>query len=97
YCAAKRRLFEGVGAPPPRVAVINGDDSWGSEMLLCAVAHSLDTMRYGLRSDVEYSAEEITFSPGETRFRFRTPHGTVPMRSHLAGRVNVYNLLAASC
>ena len=26
YFAAKARLFEGVGAPPPRVAVINEDD-----------------------------------------------------------------------
>jgi UDP-N-acetylmuramoyl-L-alanyl-D-glutamate--2,6-diaminopimelate ligase len=34
---------------------------------------------------------------GETRFTIKTPHGTVEMRSPLTGRVNVYNLLAASC
>jgi UDP-N-acetylmuramoyl-L-alanyl-D-glutamate--2,6-diaminopimelate ligase len=33
---------------------------------------------------------------GETRFKMTTPHGVVEMRSPLTGRVNVYNLLAAS-
>src|SRR5258708_3602875 len=32
YFAAKVRLFEGVGAPPPRVAVINGDDAYGARL-----------------------------------------------------------------
>src|SRR5216110_3552654 len=30
YFEAKVRLFEGVGAPPPRVAVINADDAFGA-------------------------------------------------------------------
>jgi UDP-N-acetylmuramoyl-L-alanyl-D-glutamate--2,6-diaminopimelate ligase len=34
---------------------------------------------------------------GETRFLFKTPHGDASVRSPLTGRVNVYNLLAASC
>jgi len=34
---------------------------------------------------------------GETSFDWKTPRGTVEMRSSLTGRVNVYNLLAASC
>ncbi|HKO18554.1 MAG TPA: Mur ligase family protein, partial [Acidobacteriaceae bacterium] len=34
YAAAKARLFEGVGAPPPRVAVINADDPYGEYMAL---------------------------------------------------------------
>jgi UDP-N-acetylmuramoyl-L-alanyl-D-glutamate--2,6-diaminopimelate ligase len=33
YGAAKARLFAGVGAPPPRVSVVNADDPFGSEML----------------------------------------------------------------
>ena len=33
YFAAKMRLFEGVGAPPPRVAVINADDAWGAQLI----------------------------------------------------------------
>jgi UDP-N-acetylmuramoyl-L-alanyl-D-glutamate--2,6-diaminopimelate ligase len=94
YFAAKARLFDGVGAPPPRVAVINGDDRWGGERL----AHSLrsEVMRYGIDGG-EYRAENVVLHAGETRFLFRTPYGDVGMRSPLTGRVNVYNLLAASC
>jgi UDP-N-acetylmuramoyl-L-alanyl-D-glutamate--2,6-diaminopimelate ligase len=46
YAAAKARLFAGVGAAPPRVAVINEDDWWGSEMLaydvMAAIPRSWD-------------------------------------------------------
>ena len=34
---------------------------------------------------------------GDTSFVMKTPRGDVAMRSPLTGRVNVYNLLAASC
>jgi UDP-N-acetylmuramoyl-L-alanyl-D-glutamate--2,6-diaminopimelate ligase len=96
YFAAKARLFEGVGAPPPRVAVVNGDDAYGE--LLSAMAPGSLLMRYGLapRSG-EYRAEEVILRAGETRFVFKTPNGDVSVRSLLTGRVNVYNLLAASC
>ena len=97
YFAAKARLFEGVGAAPPRVAVINDDDWWGGEKLAYLTANS-KLMRYGLeKTGPEYLAEDIVLHAGETRFTWRTPHGAVAMRSPLTGRVNVYNLLAASC
>jgi UDP-N-acetylmuramoyl-L-alanyl-D-glutamate--2,6-diaminopimelate ligase len=95
YFAAKARLFEGVGTPPPRVAVINDDDWWGGEPL----AHSSwrsEVMRYGMDGG-EYRAEDVVLHAGETRFLFRTPNGDAVIRSPLTGRVNVYNLLAASC
>jgi UDP-N-acetylmuramoyl-L-alanyl-D-glutamate--2,6-diaminopimelate ligase len=94
YLAAKMRLFEGVGAPPPRVAVINADDAYGAQ-LLEAAARS-EVMRYGVESG-EYLAEDVILLAGETRFLFKTPKGDVHVRSPLTGRVNVYNLLAASC
>jgi UDP-N-acetylmuramoyl-L-alanyl-D-glutamate--2,6-diaminopimelate ligase len=94
YFAAKARLFEGVGAAPPRVAVINADDQWGERL-----AHSSllsEVMRYGMDGG-EYRAEAVVLRAGETRFVFKTPKGDVEVRSSLTGRVNVYNLLAASC
>jgi UDP-N-acetylmuramoyl-L-alanyl-D-glutamate--2,6-diaminopimelate ligase len=94
YFAAKVRLFEGVGAPPPRVAVINGDDAYGAQLI--AAAARPDVMRYGVGRG-EYRAEDVVLRAGETRFLFRTPNGDAPIRSPLTGRVNVYNLLAASC
>jgi UDP-N-acetylmuramoyl-L-alanyl-D-glutamate--2,6-diaminopimelate ligase len=94
YFAAKARLFEGVGAAPPRVAVINEDDGWGE--LLLPIASRSEVMRYGIERG-EYRAEDVVLRAGETRFLFKTPKGDVAIRSSLTGRVNVYNLLAASC
>jgi UDP-N-acetylmuramoyl-L-alanyl-D-glutamate--2,6-diaminopimelate ligase len=94
YFAAKRRLFEGVGSPPPRVAVLNVDDPYGAE--LAASIDRSQVVRYGMKSETEFCAEGVSTRAGETRFRMRTPAGTVEMRSSLTGRVNVYNLLAAS-
>jgi UDP-N-acetylmuramoyl-L-alanyl-D-glutamate--2,6-diaminopimelate ligase len=94
YFAAKARLFEGVGAPPPRVAVINEDDGWGERLL--PIASKSEVMRYGMEKG-EYRAEDILLHAGETGFLFKTPKGDMAMRSSLTGRVNVYNLLAASC
>jgi UDP-N-acetylmuramoyl-L-alanyl-D-glutamate--2,6-diaminopimelate ligase len=96
YFAAKARLFEGVGSPAPRVAVINGDDGYGRRLI--AGNGQSQMMRYGLESlSGDYRAEDIKLQAGETRFIFKTPNGDAPVRSSLTGRVNVYNLLAASC
>jgi UDP-N-acetylmuramoyl-L-alanyl-D-glutamate--2,6-diaminopimelate ligase len=93
YFAAKTRLFEGVGAPPPRVAVVNGDDSYGER--LARVSQS-KVVRYGIEGNGDFRAEDVRMLAGETQFRMVTPEGAVQMRSPLTGRVNIYNLLAAS-
>jgi len=96
YFQSKRKLFEGVGTPTPRVAVINGDDEYGRRLVRDVREPRL--MTYGMeRGVVEYCAEEIVLHAGETRFVFKTPQGDAAIRSSLTGRVNVYNLLAASC
>ncbi len=94
YFAAKRRLFEGVGAPPPRVAVVNVDDAYSERLILSADRSQV--VRYGLEGRGDFRAEEVRMPAGETRFRMVTPTGTVEVRSSLSGRVNVYNLLGAS-
>jgi UDP-N-acetylmuramoyl-L-alanyl-D-glutamate--2,6-diaminopimelate ligase len=94
YFAAKARLFEGVGAPAPRVAVINVDDAAGERLTLGATASQVVT--YGLSGRGDFRAEDVRMRAGETRFRMTTPADVVEMVSPLTGRVNVYNLLAAS-
>ena len=94
YFAAKRRLFEGVGAPPPRVAIVNRDDRYGAR-IAAAATHS-QVFTYGLGEGASFRATDITMRAGETRFCMTTPAGAIDMRSSLTGRVNVYNLLAAS-
>jgi UDP-N-acetylmuramoyl-L-alanyl-D-glutamate--2,6-diaminopimelate ligase len=94
YFAAKARLFEGVGAPPPRVAVINVDDPAGGRLV--KIIGRSQVLGYGMEGRGEFCAAGVTMRAGETRFVMKTPMGDVEMRSPLTGRVNVYNLLAAS-
>ncbi len=94
YARAKARLFEGVGAQAPRVAVINADDPVAERMV--AAASESELMRYGIGAG-DWRALDIVLRAGETRFRLRTPGGEVAVQSPLTGRVNVYNLLAAAC
>ena len=96
YALAKAKLFAGVGAPPPRIAVINVDDLYALQMRDAFEGGS--PMGYGIDSpDATYRAENLLLEVGDTRFDFTTPDGTIAIRSHLSGRVNVYNLLAAMC
>src|SRR5882757_3067521 len=96
YFAAKARLFEGVGAPPPRVAVINLDDPYGSEMMKAFRGGEL--MTYGIGGpEATHGAFDVRYTPGGTRFAFDTPDDRVRIESPLSGRVNVSNLLAAMC
>jgi UDP-N-acetylmuramoyl-L-alanyl-D-glutamate--2,6-diaminopimelate ligase len=96
YARAKAKLFAGVGASPPRVAVINEDDpcslqmqdSFGGEEL---ITYSMDA------SSGTHRAQNVRLAVGDTRFDFVTPNGTAAIQSPLSGRVNVYNLLAAMC
>jgi UDP-N-acetylmuramoyl-L-alanyl-D-glutamate--2,6-diaminopimelate ligase len=100
YLVAKMRLFEGVGTPPPRVAVINLDDEYGGPMEDAAKACG-EVWTYGIKSHFgripDFQAENIALGAGATSFDWKTPFGTVEIHSPLTGRVNVYNTLAASC
>jgi UDP-N-acetylmuramoyl-L-alanyl-D-glutamate--2,6-diaminopimelate ligase len=94
YAEAKARIFVGVGAPPPRVAVINADDPAAAQMLRAA-AHS-DVMLYGIDAG-DWRATGISMQAGATTFTLRTPQREFIIHSPLTGRVNIYNLLAAIC
>lgn len=95
YARAKARLFAGVGAPAPRVAVVNDDDPWTAEMVHAFGGKQL--MRYGTGIYGTHRAQGVSVALGETHFDFVTPEATVSIHSPLSGRVNVYNLLAAMC
>jgi UDP-N-acetylmuramoyl-L-alanyl-D-glutamate--2,6-diaminopimelate ligase len=97
YFAAKMRLFEGVGAPPPRVSVINVDDRWGSQRLFNRVdSLGLPRMLYGIQCGENHVIDPV-LRAGETQFLFKTFVGSEIIRSPLTGKVNIYNLVAASC
>jgi UDP-N-acetylmuramoyl-L-alanyl-D-glutamate--2,6-diaminopimelate ligase len=95
YFAAKRTLFDGGLGTPPRIAVVNVDDAWGVKMADAARAAGAQVFRYGLANS-EFRAEGAQMAASGMTFRLVTPHGSAEMRTRLTGRVNLYNLLAAS-
>ncbi len=94
YWQAKAKLFAGVGAEPPRVSVVNEDDAAGVWLLTRELGP--EVMAYGLSAG-EFRATEVKLAAGHTSFTWETPYGAVALESPLTGKVNVYNLLAASC
>jgi len=95
YFAAKQKLFEGSGTEPPRVAVINADDEYGTRLAQVSKTGGSETITYGIARG-DFRARELEVTLRGTRFRMVTPEGDLEMFSPLIGRVNVYNVLAAS-
>lgn len=94
YFKAKRALFEGCGAFPPRVAVLNHDDEYGRELVKTSKGQS-EVLTYGLEH-ADFHTSHVDITAGGTRFTLTTPQGEITLWSPLVGRVNVYNVLAAS-
>ncbi len=100
YYSAKARLFAGVGGPAPRLSVINQDDAVANVLASHARASGSEVWRYGIDADrrsLDFSAEGVEIAAGGTAFTWQSSWRSAEMRSPLSGRVNVYNLLAASC
>jgi UDP-N-acetylmuramoyl-L-alanyl-D-glutamate--2,6-diaminopimelate ligase len=95
YFAAKKILFAGSGASPPRVAVLNSDDEHAMKLAEFSRSQGTEVFTYGW-SKAGFYATRIEITPRGTRFQLNSPKGTVAISSPLIGRVNVYNILAAS-
>jgi UDP-N-acetylmuramoyl-tripeptide--D-alanyl-D-alanine ligase len=90
--ATKFELIDSL--PADGVAVLNFDDEIIAEK---ARNVKVKVLSYGLeRSDVDYSADNIEFSPQGMSFRVKTVSGCEQnMHTKLLGRHNIYNILAA--
>src|SRR5437899_4294420 len=95
YSASKRVLFEGCATEAPRAAVLNLDDEYGEKLVKASKKRSSEVLTYGLTQG-DFHAEKVAVGPRGTRFDLVTPEGTIPLFSPLIGRVNVYNILAAT-
>lgn len=91
YFEAKRHLFEGTGAGAPDTAVINTDDEWGRKLSGLAKR----TLSYGLTNGSDLAVKKFALSFNGLSFTAVTPQGKIQVESHLVGRINVYNILAA--
>jgi len=95
YFYAKRVLFEGCGTDAPRAVVTNLDDEYGAKLAEFSRKRSAVVLTYGwVRGDFHTESAEI--APHGTRFDLIMPQGKLAIFSPLIGRVNVYNILAAS-
>jgi UDP-N-acetylmuramoyl-L-alanyl-D-glutamate--2,6-diaminopimelate ligase len=91
YFAAKRRLFEGTGGPPPAAGVVNHDDEYGRRL----VGLASRTLTYGMEPGADVTTRKPETSLTGIEFTAETPAGKIEIRSKLVGRHNVYNILAA--
>ncbi len=92
YFEAKKKLFQANGAAPPRFAVTNADDEYGSRI---RPGPETNLLTYGLNPGADLRATGIEMGMEGLRFTLRYQNRSLPVRSTLVGRVNVYNILAA--
>ena len=92
YFLAKRRLFEGLGAPPPDWAVINIDDPWGVRLLQLPYPN---VVTYAVTGDAQVTPKHVLTSGKGTEAVIATPIGKLEIVSSLLGRANLANILAA--
>jgi UDP-N-acetylmuramoyl-L-alanyl-D-glutamate--2,6-diaminopimelate ligase len=97
YLDAKLRLFTDLLRPselkPQRFAVINMDDHYGpviSRRCACPV------ISYGIKGNCDVRPIDITSSVSGICGTLVTPIGDVDFASHLPGRFNLFNILAAA-
>ena len=95
YLRAKQRLFDGTCSQVPKFAVINLDDEAGASLAGVAKEAGSQVFSYGIHEG-DFRATGIRMSASGTHFSMQTPFGNTPITSRLVGRINVYNLLAAS-
>lgn len=95
YFQAKKILFSDMAANDAKgVAVINGDDRWGVE-LLKDFQHRLKLVSFGFGSNSDFQAGRIKQTPRGMEFQLEAKGKSFLVRVPLIGRFNVLNTLAA--
>ena len=95
YFSAKQRLFDGSLSHPPRVAVVNLEDSHGAELATIAREAGAEVFSYGLSAG-EFRTDNLKMTAAGMSFKLQMPAGEIEIKTRLTGKVNVYNLIAAS-
>jgi UDP-N-acetylmuramoyl-L-alanyl-D-glutamate--2,6-diaminopimelate ligase len=91
YFAAKRLLFAPERAPSPRWAIVNADDPRSADLNPAG-----ETLRYGFGADADLKASELRTDFGGLHFTVEHKGEKLRLASPLMGKINAYNILAAS-
>jgi UDP-N-acetylmuramoyl-L-alanyl-D-glutamate--2,6-diaminopimelate ligase len=91
YYAVKRRFFRDI-LVDERKMIINGDDPWGRQLIDETGGASIT---YGIGGKWTVSAQRYDLSLKGIRGEIVTPEGVVSISSLLAGKFNLYNILAS--
>ena len=94
YFAAKRLLFDGTLYPAPRIAVLNAHDPHTEQLAAAARKAGAEVRTYGIGQG-DWRAASYSLTPAGAILNLETPVGGAQVASHLAGEVNILNLLAA--
>ena len=94
YAHAKSLLFSQLGNNfnENKVAVINADDRYKE---LMEVATSNQFIPYGFSDNAYIRAKNIKLDATDSYFEVETPTKQFNVHSHLTGKFNIYNMLAA--
>jgi UDP-N-acetylmuramoyl-L-alanyl-D-glutamate--2,6-diaminopimelate ligase len=94
YFAAKRLMFDGTLYAAPRVAVLNAHDARSADLAEAARKAGTEVRTYGIARG-DWRVAHHTLTPAGAVLELETPAGVARVTSHLAGEVNILNLLAA--
>lgn len=92
YFDAKALLFKRLKAGD--IAIINKDDSY-ADRFISTLADGVKLFTYGIKTDADIKAENISFSPKGASFECITPQGKYSVNLSMNGMFSVYNVLAA--
>jgi UDP-N-acetylmuramoyl-L-alanyl-D-glutamate--2,6-diaminopimelate ligase len=96
YKQAKQLLFSQLGNTfnnrKPKYAILNADDPTVNEFTKATAAHVLT---YGIDSDADIKADNIRMTPKGTTFDIVVNSVRFPISIQLAGKFNIYNVLAS--
>ncbi len=97
YFQVKKRLFDGGIGSFPRIGLVNLDDPYGRRLAEELREGSSETrlVTFGMSEEADYRAVDAGFSRTGLSFRLVSPHGEIGVRSALAGRFNLSNVMAA--
>ena len=94
YYREKRKLFNGINGPLPKVAVINGDCPYGRR-LIEELPPQVQVLTFGFGENNHFRALNLSLDAEGSKFVLQSPLGNTVVVSSLIGRYNVSNVLAS--